>query len=51
MIRNSIDAFLRKDADLARKVLTSDDAVDNLRDEMYRNSRYGGGFKQNPSRH
>jgi phosphate transport system protein len=35
MIRNSIDAFLRKDADLAREVLTSDDAVDNLRDEMY----------------
>jgi phosphate transport system protein len=35
MIRNSIDAFLRRDADLARKVLTSDDAVDNLRDEMY----------------
>jgi phosphate transport system protein len=35
MIRNSIDAFLRKDADLARTVLTSDDAVDNLRDEMY----------------
>lgn len=35
MIRNSIDAFVRRDADLARKVLTSDDAVDNLRDEMY----------------
>jgi phosphate transport system protein len=35
MIRNSIDAFLRRDADLANKVLTSDDAVDNLRDEMY----------------
>jgi phosphate transport system protein len=35
MIRNSIDAFLRRDADLAKKVLTSDDAVDNLRDEMY----------------
>jgi phosphate transport system protein len=35
MIRNSIDAFVRRDAELARKVLTSDDAVDNLRDEMY----------------
>jgi phosphate transport system protein len=35
MIRNSIDAFLRKDPDLATKVLTSDDAVDHLRDEMY----------------
>ena len=35
MIRSSIDAFVRKDADLARKVLQSDDAVDRLRDEMY----------------
>ena len=35
MIRNSIDAFVRKDADLARNVLRSDDAVDTLRDEMY----------------
>jgi len=35
MIRSSIDAFVRKDADLARKVLRSDDAVDRLRDEMY----------------
>ncbi len=35
MIRNSMDAFVRRDAGLARSVLTSDDAVDNLRDEMY----------------
>jgi phosphate transport system protein len=35
MIRNSIDAFVRRDADLARNVLKSDDAVDSLRDEMY----------------
>ena len=35
MIRNSIDAFVRKDTDLARAVLRSDDAVDTLRDEMY----------------
>ena len=35
MIRNSIDAFLRKDTELAKEVLTSDDAVDRLRDEMY----------------
>jgi phosphate transport system protein len=35
MIRNSIDAFVRKDTDLARNVLKSDDAVDRLRDEMY----------------
>ena len=30
MIRNSIDAFVRRDADLARTVLSSDDAVDRL---------------------
>jgi phosphate transport system protein len=35
MIRNSIDAFIRRDPDLAKKVLGSDDAVDHLRDEMY----------------
>lgn len=35
MIRSSIDAFVRKDAELARTVLRSDDAVDKLRDEMY----------------
>jgi phosphate transport system protein len=35
MIRNSIDAFVRRDAELARSVLRSDDAVDHLRDEMY----------------
>jgi len=35
MIRSSIDAFVRRDTDLARNVLKSDAAVDNLRDEMY----------------
>lgn len=35
MIRNSLDAFVRKDASLARLVLKSDDAVDDLRDEIY----------------
>jgi phosphate transport system protein len=35
MIRNSLDAFVRRDAELARAVLRSDDAVDKLRDEMY----------------
>jgi phosphate transport system protein len=35
MIRSSIDAFVRRDVDLARKVLQSDDAVDRLRDQMY----------------
>jgi hypothetical protein len=35
MIRNSMDAFVRKDPELARSVLRSDDAVDRLRDKMY----------------
>jgi phosphate transport system protein len=35
MIRDSIDAFVRKDSELAKNVLKSDDAVDQLRDEMY----------------
>jgi phosphate transport system protein len=35
MIRNSINAFIRRDVELANKVLKSDDAVDRLRDEMY----------------
>jgi len=35
MIRKSMDAFMRRDADLARTVLISDDAVDNLRDSIY----------------
>ena len=35
MIRDSIDAFISRDVELATKVLKSDDAVDRLRDEMY----------------
>ena len=35
MVRKSLDAFVRKDAELARTVLTSDDAVDDLRDTIY----------------
>jgi phosphate transport system protein len=35
MVRKSLDAFVRKDAELARSVLTSDDAVDDLRDAIY----------------
>jgi phosphate transport system protein len=35
MIRKSLDAFVRRDAELARDVLKSDDAVDLLRDEIY----------------
>jgi phosphate transport system protein len=35
MIRKSLDAFVRKDAELARTVLISDDEVDALRDSVY----------------
>jgi phosphate transport system protein len=35
MIRKSLDAFVRRDAELARTVLVSDDAVDELRDAVY----------------
>ncbi len=35
MVRKSLDAFVKKDADLARSVLASDDPVDDLRDSIY----------------
>jgi len=35
MIKDSLDAFARRDVELARKVLVSDDEVDELRDRMY----------------
>ena len=35
MVRNSLDAFLRRDGELARRVLTADDAVDELRTRAY----------------
>lgn len=35
MVRKSLDAFVSRDADLARSVLASDDAVDNLRTASY----------------
>ena len=35
MIQDSLDAFVRRDVELARKVLRSDDEVDALRDSMY----------------
>ena len=35
MVRKSLDSFVRGDADLARTVLLSDDAVDDLRDTIY----------------
>jgi phosphate transport system protein len=35
MVRNSLDAFVARDEDLARTVLVSDDAVDSLRTVCY----------------
>ena len=35
MVRKSLDAFVMRDADLARSVLASDDAVDSLRTASY----------------
>jgi phosphate transport system protein len=35
MVRKTLDAFVKGDADLARVVLASDDAVDALRDSIY----------------
>jgi phosphate transport system protein len=35
MIRKSLDAFVRRDTELARSVLLSDDTVDELRDAIY----------------
>ncbi len=36
MVRKALDAFVKGDADLARSVLVSDDAVDDLRDAIYK---------------
>jgi phosphate transport system protein len=36
MVRRSLDSFVRRDAELARSVLLSDDAVDDLRDTISR---------------
>jgi phosphate transport system protein len=36
MTRESLDAFVRKDADLARAILTRDDEVDQLKDHVFR---------------
>jgi phosphate transport system protein len=35
MVRKSLDAFVNRDPELARAVLLSDDAVDDLRDAIY----------------
>ena len=36
MVRNSLDALVKQDETLARSVLVSDDAVDDLRDAVYK---------------
>jgi phosphate transport system protein len=36
MVRNSLDAFVRRDPDLARSVIEADDEVDSLRDQVFR---------------
>ncbi len=36
MVKQSIDAFVKDDAMLARKVLTDDDFVDNLMEQLFR---------------
>jgi len=35
MVRQSLDSFVKRDAEMARSVLLSDDAVDDLRDAIY----------------
>jgi phosphate transport system protein len=36
MTRDALDAFVRKDAELARNVLRRDDVVDDLKDQIFR---------------
>jgi phosphate transport system protein len=36
MVRRSLDAFVRRDPELARGVIESDDEVDSLRDQVFR---------------
>jgi len=36
MVKQSIDAFVKEDATLARKVLTDDDFVDDLMEQLFR---------------
>ena len=36
MVRKSLDAFVRRDPDLARSVIEADDQVDSLRDQVFR---------------
>jgi phosphate transport system protein len=36
MVRKSLDAFVRRDSELARSVIEADDEVDSLRDQVFR---------------
>ena len=36
MVRNALNAVVRRDVELAQKVLASDDQVDNFRDQIFR---------------
>ena len=36
MVRKSLDAFVRRDPELARTVIEADDQVDSLRDQVFR---------------
>jgi len=36
MVKDSLDAFIKRDADLARSILTRDDEVDGLKDQVFR---------------
>ena len=47
MVRNCLDAFVKRDGQLARGVLLSDDAVDDLRDAIYQ--ELVGFMKRDPS--
>jgi phosphate transport system protein len=47
MVRNCLDAFVKRDGQMARGVLLSDDAVDDLRDVIY--EELVGFMKRDPS--
>jgi phosphate transport system protein len=36
MLRDALDAFVKRDADAARRVIAQDDVVDNLYDQVFR---------------
>jgi phosphate transport system protein len=48
MLRMSLDALVNVDVDLAFKVLTMDDEVDDIKDEAY--DRIKSAIKENPNR-